>query len=279
MSYIVCDIGGTKTRVASSEDLESFGEVIKFKTPRSAREGVKMISEAASSLQNSPIRSVAVGVRGFLSYDKSMIVHDTALSSWTEEPLADMLSDALDADVVLENDTALAGLGEAHYGAGIGYDIMVYHTVSTGVGGVKIEDGVIDRSASGFEPGHQILDIDKTILGVDVSPTLERLVSGSAVAERMGVQPYEIPQDDKIWDQLAFFLAHGIRNTVLYWSPDVIVLGGSMIVGDPRILLDDIVRHANEIIGDVTECPLILDAKLGDNGGLYGAMALLGQKV
>jgi predicted NBD/HSP70 family sugar kinase len=95
----------------------------------------------------------------------------------------------------------------------------------------------------------------------------------------MGVKPYEIPQDDAIWDQLALYLAHGLRNTILYRSPDVVVLGGSMIVGNPRILLDDIIKHTNEVLGDSIACPLILDAKLGDQGGLYGAMALLNTRV
>ena len=62
------------------------------------------------------------------------------------------------------------------------------------------------------------------------------------------------------------------------WSPNVIVLGGSMIVGDPRILLEDIVRHAGEALGELVPCPDILDATLKDEGGLYGAMALLKQK-
>jgi fructokinase len=95
----------------------------------------------------------------------------------------------------------------------------------------------------------------------------------------MGCKPYEIDQDDALWNQLAFFLAHGLRNTILYWSPDVIVLGGSMIVGDPRIFLDDIIQHTNDVVGEVTEVPLIVDAKLGDEAGLYGAMALLEKEV
>jgi hypothetical protein len=65
----------------------------------------------------------------------------------------------------------------------------------------------------------------------------------------------------------------------LYWSPSVIVLGGSMIVGDPRILLEDIVRHTREVLGTLVPCPAIVDAVLRDEGGLYGAMALISQKA
>jgi predicted NBD/HSP70 family sugar kinase len=156
---------------------------------------------------------------------------------------------------------------------------VAYHTISTGVGGAKIENGVIDMYTVGMEPGSQILDIDHTILGEDVPPTLDSLVSGPAVEARMGSKPEDIPQSDAIWDQLAFYLAHGLRNAILFWSPDIVVLGGSMITGNPNIPLDAIVGHTNDVLGDVVPCPLIVEAKLGDNGGLYGAMALLQKHI
>ena len=279
MSYVLFDIGGTKTRIAVSEDLRTFSDPIRFDTPKTSKEGVKAIVKAVRELTKSDVRGIAGGIRGQLNEDKTELVHDTKLTGWIEEPLAAALKKDLKTTVYLENDAALAALGEATHGAGKSSGIVVYHTVSTGVGGAKIEQGTIDENRNGFEPGHQILDIDHTILGDDIEPTLENLVSGAAVEERMSMKPYEIPQDDAIWDQLAYFLAHGLRNSILYWSPDTIVLGGSMIVGNPRILLDDIIKHTNEVVGDVAEVPLIVDAALGDNAGLYGAMTLLNQQV
>lgn len=280
MSYVLFDIGGTKTRVAVSEDLKTFSEPIKFNTPSTAKAGVKEIVSAIRQLTKKDIRGVAGDIRGALSHDKTMMIRDAGgiLKGWEEEPLTSMLEKEFKAKVHLENDAALVGLGEAVYGAGEGDDIVVYLTVSTGVGGAKIEHGVIDSYHYGFEPGHQILDIDHTILGEDEDPTLENLVSGSAVEKRYGSKPFEIEQNDVLWEQLAGYLAHGLRNTILYWSPDVIVLGGSMIVGNPRILLADIERATAEVLGDVVPLPAIVDATLGDFGGLYGAMAILNKK-
>ncbi len=279
MSYVLFDIGGTKTRIAISDDLQTFGDPIKFDTPASFKDGIKAIVDTVKAQTSGPIRGMAGGIRGQLNDDKSAMVHDLSLGGWVDEPLVATLKKKLNTEVYLENDAALAGVGEATYGAGKGMDIVVYHTVSTGVGGAKIENGIIDDFRSGFEPGHQILDIDHTILGEGIEPTLENLVSGTALEERMGVKPYDIPQSDAIWDQLAYFLAHGLRNSILYWSPDVIVLGGSMIIGNPRILLDDIIKHTNAVVGEVTDVPLIRDAALGDSAGLYGAMAILNQRV
>ena len=138
-------------------------------------------------------------------------------------------------------------------------------------------DGKIDAASTGFEPGHQTIDIDKTVCPTCESADLEDLISGTAIERRFGKKPYEIPQSDPLWDELAHLLAHGLKNTIVYWSPDVIVLGGSMIIGDPRIKLEDIERHTKEILGDLAPCPPMKDALLADLGGLYGAMALLAQ--
>lgn len=279
--YVLFDIGGTKTRVSVTEDLKAFSEPVKFNTPSDFKKGIDEIVKAVEKLTDEPIRGVAGGIRGLLNGDKTEMLSDPGqtLKKWEEKPLVEELKKKLKSDVHLENDSALAALGEAHFGAGEGHEIVVYHTVSTGVGGARIDKGEIDGYAEGFEPGHQVLDVDHTILGDDIEPTLENLVSGSALEARTNTKPYDIPQEDAVWDQLAYYLAHGLRNTILYWSPDIIVLGGSMIVGDPRILLDDIIRHTNEVMGEDFECPLIVDAKLKDEAGLYGAMALLGQKV
>ena len=279
MAYALFDIGGTKTRVAISQDLKTFSEKLKFDTPPKFVDGIAAIHEAIESLTSDPIEALGGGVRGPLNGDKTGIIREDVLTDWVEQPLALALGKPYSAPVFLDNDAATVGLGEAHFGAGKEGKIVVYHTVSTGVGGVKIENGKIDQASIGFEPGHQILDIDGSVLGGGTVHTLENLVSGAALEKRRGVKPYEIPQTDPVWPELAGYLARGLRNTIVYWSPDTIVLGGSMIIGNPRILLDDIIKHTNEVVGEVTDVPLIVDAALGDFAGLYGSMAILNQRV
>jgi predicted NBD/HSP70 family sugar kinase len=278
MSHIVFDIGGTKTRVGLTEDLKTITELKSFSTPSDFQTGVKKMAETVKSFKSKSkdkIESGAGGIRGLLMEDKSGMENDNVLTGWAKKPLTKELSKLFGAPFYLENDTALAGLGEATFGAGKGVDIVVYHTVSTGVGGVKIEKGEIDTSSFGFEPGHQVLDIDRTILGEDVTPTLENLVSGSGLEARMGVKPYEIPQSDMIWEELAEYLAQGLRNSILYWSPDMIILGGSMILGDPKIPLESIRKYTVASLNGFVVCPFITTAELSDNPGLYGAMAYL----
>ncbi len=279
MTYALFDIGGTKTRVAVSDDLESFSKPISYKTPTDPKEGVKKLVESISELAKGEIEGIAGGLRGRLDELKTGIENDATLQKWAGFSIKEALEKKYGCEVFLENDAAIAGVGEAVFGAGEGMEIVAYHTVSTGVGGAKIEDGEIDDASIGFEPGHQILDIDRTVLGEEIAPTLENLVSGTAVENRFNTKPYDIPQSDVLWDELAEYLGQGLRNTILFWSPDAIVLGGSMIIGDPRIEIDTIRKYTVEALDGFVEAPLITTAKLGDEAGLYGAMAILKRRL
>ncbi|MEN9920809.1 MAG: hypothetical protein RL538_702 [Candidatus Parcubacteria bacterium] len=275
MTYVLFDIGGTKTRVAISSDLKTLDKVESFKTPAAFADGMKKMTETIKTLTSEKPKMIAGGVRGLLNEEKTAIQNDAPLSKWVGKSIVDALHKEFNCPVFLENDAAIAGLGEAVYGAGKGLDIVAYHTVSTGVGGVKIENGQIDHASVGFEPGKQILDIDRTILGADIEPTLENLVSGTAIELRFGMKPYEIPQSDVLWDELAEYLAQGMRNTILYWSPEAIVIGGSMVIGDPKIEIDAIRKYTVQLVENFEVAPLITTAKLGDEAGLYGGMALI----
>jgi predicted NBD/HSP70 family sugar kinase len=276
--YVLFDIGGTKTRIGVTDSLDALGETISFNTPHDFEEGIALFTkELALLTKGGRVHAVAGGIRGPLAQDGGTITHEVVLTDWVHKPIRDRLSMACgDAPVTLLNDTAAVALGEAHFGAGKGYDIMAYHTVSTGVGGARVVAGNLDEASVGFEPGHQIIDADMTLRGRgEGADTLEELISGTAVEHRFGKKAYEIPQADPVWDELASYLAVGLRNTIVYWSPEVIVLGGSMMIGAPRIKREDVMRHTKRAMGDFLEVPPIVDATLKDKGGLYGALATL----
>jgi predicted NBD/HSP70 family sugar kinase len=183
----------------------------------------------------------------------------------------------MNAPVYIENDTAVVGLGEAVFGAGKFHDIVAYISVSTGVGGVRIVHKQIDVSAAGFEPGHQIIDAGG---GLEVrgepayqNRTLEAYVSGSSVEARYHKKPFEIEQPE-FWEHMARILAYGLNNTIVHWSPEIVVIGGSMMkkIGIP---VDRVAAHLKGILHIYPEIPVIAKSELEDVGGLYGAMQLI----
>jgi glucokinase len=275
--YIVFDIGGTKMRLALSRDGVVFEEPRMLDTPQDFDAAVKLFGETARALlEGGGLEGAAGGVPGMLSPDRRELVHAPHLSAWDGKPLAESLEAELGREVYLENDAALVGLGEAHDGAGKGFSIVEYLTISTGVGGVRIENGHIDAASVGFEPGHQVIDIDHTLFP-EASGTLESYVSGTAVQKRTGKHPREVT-DEKFWDDIARYLAVGVLNTIVHWSPNVIVLGGSMMIRKPGIDIKAVERYLKEVGKEYSNLPPLRLAELRDFGGLYGALEYLKQK-
>lgn len=273
---ILFDIGGTNTRVAVTRDDAAFGEPKIFPTPPDFERGIEAVASAARELLGGEAPECgAGGIAGVLSRDRATFIHGPHLPGWSGKPVRDALERSLGTEVVIENDTAVVGLGEATAGAGVGERIVAYITVSTGVGGVRIVDGKIDLSASGFEPGHQIIDAGRGLSATSVGGSgsdLEGIISGTAITKRYGKKPYEIT-DEKFWDEMARLLAYGLNNTILHWSPDAVVIGGSMMkkIGIPVPAVE---RHLRGILQIFPELPKIKKADLGDLGGLHGAIAL-----
>ncbi|MEA1929647.1 MAG: ROK family protein [Patescibacteria group bacterium] len=176
------------------------------------------------------------------------------------------LTQAAGRPLYLENDAALVGLGEALTGAGRGHGIVAYVTVSSGVGGVRIVDGMIDRKAVGFEPGYQVINYDGE------PKVLEQIVSGFGIKERLGKDPSTI-EDDKFWLEMSQVLAYGLYNMILHWSPEVVVVGGAMM-GSPGIILGEVKKTLADI-NRLPSLPEIVPAELGEWGGLHGAAAYL----
>lgn len=280
MSYLLFDIGGTNTRLAISRDGETFEEPKIFETPKDFEQGMAKIREVAAELSGGiQITAAGGGIAGTLSRDRSIFVNGPHLAGWNGKPIAWALKEALGAPVFVENDTAIVGLGEACAGAGRGHRIVAYMTVSTGVGGVRIVDQKIDVAAIGFEPGHQIIDAGGALHQSSVGGyglDLEGYVSGTAISDRYGKKPFEIT-DEKFWDEMARLLAFGLNNTIVHWSPDAVVIGGSMMkkIGIP---IDRVEAYLRGILHVYPELPVIKHSELADIGGLHGALAFIKQR-
>ncbi len=275
--YAYFDIGGTKTRVAVG-DGSSFSEPVKFPTPKDFSLGVNtIVNTILECAKGERIEAIGGGIAGPLDDDHGMLLRAPNLPLWVGQPLARTLSERISAPTYLENDSAIVALGEAHHGAGQGSKIMAYITVSTGVGGARIVDGHVDRSTYGFEPGHQVLDIDKTVLPILAADEAEELLSGTALERRYNKKPVEI-HDPAVWEELSVWLAYMLNNTIVHWSPDTVVLGGSMIVGDPAIPVDRVSYHLERILTIFPTLPQVRRAQLADLGGIYGAMAYVEQQ-
>lgn len=270
--YLLFDIGGTKMRFALSSDGLSLSEPEILDTPQGFDDAIALIEKVSNRLcQDEKIEAVAGGIAGTFNPERTQLTNSPHLSGWVGRDIKQLFAKTVDCPVFVENDTALVGLGEAVAGAGQGHAIVAYITVSTGVGGARIVNGQIDQTAVGFEPGHQIVDMDHW------DKHLEDYISGTAVKAETGQEPKAI-HDPEYWRQKAEILAAGLHNTILHWSPEVVVLGGSMFK-DPGIKIEDVQASLTKISSIFGKNPELIRATLGDIGGLYGALAFVRQKI
>lgn len=257
MTSIVFDIGGTNMRVATA-NREMLGEIKKVPTPREPKEGIATLSQIARQLAGGTISAAAGDVPSSVAEDGRMY-DATHLPAWEGIPIVEEISRALGVPTRVFNDTVVAGYGEAERGAGRGFSAVAYITVSTGVGGARIDKRALAKSP---------LLADFAAL----KRHLESEISGTAVQKKFGVHPKELDSLEER-NKLADILAEGLAEIATTWKPDVLVLGGSMIVGINPIPLD---RVEEQLRARGIPVPVKM-AELGDNGGLIGALAMLAQ--
>lgn len=262
----VFDIGATHTRVGVSRDGRTLDKFEVLTTDQGA-EGWTMVADALAGLvAGEHDLAVAGGVASQIDSKTGRLYHAMNLPEWNGVALRDGLERHLGAPVQLVNDVALVGLGEAKFGAGRGAHIVMYETVSTGVNAIRIIDGVIDHLEHGNEIGRQL------VLGPGGRlRDLESLTGGAALERRRGRPPRELA-GQAVWRSEARLLALGLYNSLLHWSPDVVVFGGSMM---RDIDVEDIRHELAKLPPVFPAWPPIVAAQLGDLGGLYGGLALL----
>lgn len=270
--YFVFDIGGTNMRVAVSADGETITKSKILPTSQDFEQGIQTLKQAANELSGGEkITGVAGGVAIILDKNKTMAVRSTHLKDWINKPLKATLERLFEAPAHIENDSHIAGLGEATHGAGVGKNIVAFINIGTGIGGVRIVNGKIDQNASGFEPGHQIIVVDGEPCDCGGVGHFESYVAGRYL-EKMYHQKGENITDPAVWDKVSRYLAIALNNTVVHWSPNIIVLGGSVSKSIP---LEKTLTYLKVYLTIFPELPQIVKATLGQDAGLYGALHLL----
>ena len=274
--YLLFDIGGTKTRFAVSQDGETFEEPLIVSTPTNYKEGINLFSDIKKELVGEEKLVISVGsIAASFNRDSSKLTGGgSQIAGWLGKPIKYDLEKTLECPVYMVNDTMMGGLAQAHLGLGKGHSIVVYVTVSTGVGGARIVDGKIDRNSFGFEPGRQIIDAGNALCqGWSEKGFLVDYISGRAIEKNKGVKAEDI-HDEEFWKSRADFLALGLYNITTMWSPNIIVVGGSIMKSIPFGYLEEKYR---EVLKNTfpSEQPILAPAEFDDEMGLYGALVFV----
>jgi predicted NBD/HSP70 family sugar kinase len=265
--YLLFDIGATNMRLGLS-DGQKIIRYVMSPTPAKFSQAVHQLSQMAITL-NAPqkIKKVVGGIAGPLDKTRTTIT-DSFLTDWIGKPIKKEISKIAGAPVELYNDCELAGLGEAVYGAGKKYNIVAYLTFSTGFNGARIVNKTLDASSYGYELDQQIVQVGNKLT------TIEPHVSARHLEKKYKTQITQT--NPKIWYEYEQWMIAAINNTAVYWSPDVIVLGGGASL-NPRVKTEPIKKFVHNNLTTKTP-PAIVKGKIKDINGLYGAFALVASK-
>jgi glucokinase len=291
------DIGGTKIAVGM---VSNEGRVLaQLESPTDARRGfrdalariVAMLRQSAE-IARTTISGIGIGCTGPV-YPSTGIIGDVDfLPGWqSANPVSDLARE-FQVSVAMENDADAAALGEAGWGSGRGKSNLIYVTVGTGIGGGIILGGKLYRGVDQSHPeiGHHVIDPSGPQCFCGATGCWEVLARGPAMVEWLLKQaPISPPSGEltakricdlarqgvdlarKAVDRETHYLGLGVANLVTLFSPDAIVLGGS-VMKSADLFLDGIRQSVRKNCGLVpfasTELAL---ASLGVDSSLIGA--------
>lgn len=293
MSYVVgIDIGGTNIRAALLDEDRNILEKIKIKNEVDKGPEYnlnKIINHINENWVSKDIRGIGVGCPGPLNIKTGTILKAPNLRGWDNFNVKKYLEENTSLKAEVNNDANVAGLAEAIIGSAKGAESVFYITVSTGVGGAFIIDNKIINGANSFagEICNLIINEDKYSHSGLVKGGLEGQCSGPNIARIASEKLEKIVDTPEIFElykknnkvaievvnELCENLSKGISNIISVVDPEVIVLGGSVVLYNKDLLEIIIEKVRKKVINK--EAVDIRIAEIGDDAGLRGAGLLI----
>jgi len=275
--FVGLDIGGTKLMVAAADASGAILRRTRAATPLDLAEGLdllhRMIAEVAAGDQ---VTAIGAAIGGPLDAERG-IVSPLHQPHWRAVPLRALMEQRWGCRFYVDVDTNVAALGEYAAGA-VNRPRFLYITLSTGMGGGYLVDGVIYRGMGGAHPeiGHQAINFrcmypERVSCECGAPDCLEALISGNGIRRIYGKPAEQL--DDREWAEVAYNLGQGLRNLAAIYLPDLIILGGGVAVGGGERLI----AAARQVLAEhlrLTPAPDIRLSELGYDTALRGAITI-----
>lgn len=317
MKLIGFDIGGTKCATILGET-DASGQVnivekIVFPTKKGPEASLTAIYSSTeellhkNGLQLSQIAGIGISCGGPLDSRNGIILSPPNLPGWDNVPIVEMTEKRLGIKAFVQNDANACAMAEWKYGAGKGYDNVVFFTFGTGMGAGLILDGRLYSGTCDLagEVGHLRLSGHGPV-GFGKEGSFEGWCSGGGIAQvgqtmarqriQMGAKTAycssldELPAvtaksiaeaayagDEtarEVYRTVASYLGRGLALIIDVLNPEVIILGS--IFGRSRDLIEPYmleVVHREAIGFSAAKCRIV-PAGLGEHIGDMAALVL-----
>ena len=301
------DIGGTKCAVILGDENVNIIEKVIFPTSDVSATLDRIYLEVSKLAKKADCRAIGISCGGPLDEKRGVILSPPNLPGWDKIHITDELDKRFGIPAYLCNDANACALAEWKFGAGKGYDNMVFFTFGTGLGAGLILDGKLYSGACGMagEAGHIRLSKNGPI-GYGKPGSFEGFCSGGGIAKLgreaarralengrpfafakteeeiesittklLAERAYANDKDaEKIFKKSAKRLGEGLSVIIDILNPEAIVIG-SVYTRCESLMRDTVLRVIEkEALRESASICKILPAKLGDSIGDIAALTV-----
>lgn len=281
------DIGGTKIRAGI---VGAEGTV--YDVPRSiatcaekpgeqiVQRLIALLKETLSQADRYDVLGIGVGCTGPLDLRKGMLLEVENLPTLNNYPLQQVLEEALQLKVKMENDANALILAESLWGAGKDADTVLGFTLGTGIGCALVEHGKVwqgknDCAGEIWTSPYREGILEDYVSGNAVTRLYEQYtgqhLSGSEIAD-LAISGEETAK--QVWNEFAQALAYALSWTVNMLDPQMVVIGSSIIKSANLFWEQADTSFRRYVCRSVADSVSLKQAALGDDAGFIGAAAL-----
>ncbi len=306
---LAIEIGGTKLQLGVGTGQGGpLVELLRRAVDRGeGAEGIlRQIAEAAPPMiSKHQVTGAGIGFGGPVDPSAGRTIKSHHVEGWSDFPLVAWCRDNLHLPAVLGNDSDLAGLGEARFGAGQGARVCFYSNVGTGIGGALVVEGRLYTGSGGIasELGHlrpglkcegpqEVLE--SIAAGWGISMTARRLMAdadageAAELASRCGGRAEQLTARHvaeaaaagsrlarDVLDRACRAYGWALAQMITLLAPDVVVLGGGVSLAGEDLFFAPVRDYvARYVFPPLAGTYRIVRAQLGEEVVLHGALAL-----
>lgn len=303
---LAIDIGGTK--LAAGVVREDGTQLSRGRAPTDVAKGphaaverlVALCKDVIAQAGVGDVALIGIGCGGPLDPRTGVTLTPPNLPGWEDFPLVARVEQGLGVKAYLDNDANAAVLGEHRFGAGRGYQHLVYVTISTGVGGGVILDGRLYQGSNGnaAELGHLSMMwngwecpcgsrgcIEAFCSGTNIArrareTASERLISLAGAREAITTEHVvaAVREGDgpatAVWSETMEVLGAGVASMINAFNPQRVIVGGG-VASVGALLFEPLSRIAlGRAMKPLAKGVDVVPAQLGDQVGVMGAAAV-----
>lgn len=288
MKIMVFDVGGTAIKYGMVD--ENFELLFSDETPTNPfNDSGNIVMKALESKLDEyagQFDAIGISTAGQIDFETGVVLGGTGnIPNYKGSKIKEVFETKYGVPVSVDNDVNCAAIGEAHFGAGRGYNDFLCLTYGTGVGGCIYQNGDAYRgvrSAAG-EFGHMVTHADGRdctcgrkgcyeayaacrVFTNSVSDRMGRSMSGREIFKEENLTyPIIVEELDK-WENE---IVTGLRGLCYIFNPALIVLGGGIMSED--LLVNHIREKLYAVLGDSFKVVKIEKAQLRNKAGMLGA--------